>query len=114
MHGRNRTYALSLSAVLLMGCASAPPKQSAAAGYPPTSRIGPTAHEIFFADMVAAVAAMGGNNPNPASQTVGTGAISSRSCTDDDRLQTTSNDTLAVTLERTTGSASCQRVAAVK
>ena len=61
MHGRNRTLALSLSAFLLMGCASAPLKPPPAA-----SSLRPSAHETFFANMVAAVAAMGGNNPNSA------------------------------------------------
>ena len=65
MHGRSRTLALSLSAFLLMGCASAPSKQLAAA-----SSMRPTAHETFFANMVAAAAAMGGNNPNSAYPTV--------------------------------------------
>ena len=116
MHGRNRTLALSLSTFLLMGCTSAPPKQPAAAGDSAASSMRPTAHEIFFANMVAAVAAMGGNNPNPAYQTVRTGAMSSGSCTSDDRLQATppSNDTQGVTTERTAASASCQGVAAVK
>ena len=116
MHGRNRTLALSLSTFLLMGCTSAPPKQPAAAGDLAASSIRPTAHEIFFANMVAAIAAMGGNNPNPAYQTVRAVAISSRGCSSDNRLQATppSNDTQGVTTERTAASASCRRVAAVK
>jgi hypothetical protein len=66
MHGRNRTLAVSLSAFLLMGCAASPARQPAPRGDSTTGSIHPSAHAMYFADMLAAVAAMAGDNPNSA------------------------------------------------
>jgi hypothetical protein len=65
MPGRNRMLAVSLSAFLLIGCASSPPKQPGAVSESTASSMRRNAHEMFFANLVAVVAAMGGNNPNP-------------------------------------------------
>jgi len=75
MHDRTRTLALGLSAFLLMSCASSPPRPSGSADAA-SSPTRPSAHELFFADMVAAVAALGGTNPNPPYRAISAGAVS--------------------------------------
>jgi hypothetical protein len=80
MHARNRTLAVSLSASLLMGCASAPstPPDTQRAAF--ASRARPSTQQAFFANIVAAVAAMGGNNPNPAYRAMSAQATGARRC----------------------------------
>jgi len=60
MHDRYGRLALCLSALLLAACASAPAQHDSSAS-PGRAAI----HGKFFADMVAAMAAIGGDNPNP-------------------------------------------------
>ncbi len=78
MHSAKRTLVVSLSAVLLVGCAASSPKQPATAGTSTTSNIRPGARGMFLANMLAAAAARGGHNPNPAYRAVGARVISAR------------------------------------
>lgn len=81
MHGRNRTLAVSLSTFLLMGCASSPPKQPAPLREATVGSIQPSAHATYFANLLAVVTAMAGDNPNSAHR-----AIGARSCSGEDRV----------------------------
>jgi hypothetical protein len=118
MPGRNYTLVVSLIAFLLMGCASSPPKPPAAVGESPASSMRRNAHEMFLANLVAVVAAMGGSNPNPVDPAIRTGAISSNSCSSAKRPQAAprSNRTEApgAPTDQTAVSASCQRTAAAQ
>ena len=112
MHGHNRTFAVSLSAFLLMGCASSPPQQPARKSDSTASSIHLSAHEMFFADMVAVIAAMGGNNPNPGyhAMTIKGCGPNARFLTGPQALDTRSSQTL----QTATVSAPCPRIAALK
>lgn len=64
MHGRYCGLAVIMGALLLVGCAYPRPQMRAAVAEPSVPAAYPAAHRMFFADLVAAVAAMGGGNPN--------------------------------------------------
>jgi hypothetical protein len=75
--GATRTLSLLVCSLLLTSCASSPaPREPAAAAASSTAFADLAAgHQKFFANVVAVVAAMGGNNPNP-----GYGAMSTKGC----------------------------------
>ena len=119
MHDRNRSLAVSLSALLLMGCASAPAKPPApVAASAASSNVRLSPHEMFFSNLMVVVAAMGGNNPNPSGRAISARPVAARSCTSDHPIATApvpdGNAAPVSPPEQTLVSASCQSIAATQ
>ena len=103
---------LLVCSLAMASCASVPTHHDADGGLSTNGSTRTAVHESVFANLVAVVAAMGGNNPNPGyhAMTIKGCGPNARFLTGPQALDTRSSQTL----QTATVSAPCPRIAALK